>query len=272
MSHDGATSSLEPDAPAPSRQPLLECRGVVKWFGGLQALRGVDLKVYEGEVLGLVGDNGAGKSTVVKLLSGFYTPDGGEVLVGGEPRRLSPAIARELGVETVYQDLALCDNLDAIANVQLGREPVRFRVGPFKFIDRHAAESSARHRIAAVGGRIPDARAAVRRLSGGQRQAIAIARAMVGGTRILMLDEPTAALGLAQTDTTLELIRTVAEQGLGVVMISHNLEDVFRVCDRIVGLRLGFVTLDSPVAATTHEKVIACMTMGQALRRRSPAA
>jgi ABC-type sugar transport system ATPase subunit len=243
--------------------PVVECLDVVKWFGGVQALRGVSMHVGAGEVVGLVGDNGAGKSTLVKVLSGLHTPDGGEVRVAGEVVRLSPATAREHGVETVYQDLALCDNLDAVANVLLGQEPLRLRLGPFRFIDRRKAEQVTRERIAAVGGRIPDLAVSVRRLSGGQRQAIAIARATVHAHRLMMLDEPTAALGLAQRRTTLELIRGVAAQGVGVLVISHNLEDVFAVCDRLVGLRLGEVTLDAATGDTTREEVIACMTTGR---------
>ena len=252
--------------------PVVECRRIEKWFGGIQALRGVDMAVYAGEVVGLVGDNGAGKSTLVKVLSGLHAPDSGEVLVDGESVALSPSVARGHGIETVYQDLALCDNLSAVANVQLGQEPLRWRLGPLRFIDKRRAEQSARQRIAEVGGRIPDVHAPVRRLSGGQRQAIAIARATVSGHRMLMLDEPTAALGMRQRQATLNLIRTVAQRGLAVVVISHNLEDVFKVCDRIVGLRLGAVTLDSSVSRTTHEEVIACMTMGKVISGRSPGA
>lgn len=248
---------------------IVECRGVEKWFGGIRALSSVDLAIHAGEVVGLVGDNGAGKSTLVKVLSGFHTPDLGQILIDGEVVSLTPAGARAHGIETVYQDLALCDNLDAMANVVLGQEPIRFRVGPLRFIDRKAAAESARQRVTAVGGRIVDLHAPVRRLSGGQRQAVAIARGTVAGHRMLMLDEPTAALGIRQRHATLELIRSVANSGLGVVVISHNLEDVFNVCDRIVGLRLGTVTLDSATADTTHEEVIACMTMGKPILNRS---
>lgn len=253
----------------PRTPPVVECRGVEKWFGGIRALSAVDLAIHAGEVVGLVGDNGAGKSTLVKVLSGFHAPDRGEVLVDGQVVTLTPAVARAHGIETVYQDLALCDNLDAIANVELGQESVRFRVGPLRFIDRKGAAESARQRVTAVGGRIVDLHAPVRRLSGGQRQAIAIARGTVAGHRMLMLDEPTAALGIRQRHATLDLIRAVADQGLGVVVISHNLEDVFKVCDRIIGLRLGAVTLNAATSQTTHEEVIACMTMGKPLLKHS---
>jgi simple sugar transport system ATP-binding protein len=235
----------------------------MKWFGGVQALRGITLDVYPGQVLGLVGDNGAGKSTLVKVLSGLHHPDSGELWVGEEEiRGLTPLGARGLGIETVYQDLALCDNLDASANVTLGQEPIRFRVGPFAVVDKKRSLELTKERLTIVGARLPDLHASVRRLSGGQRQAIAIARATVRAHRMIMFDEPTAALGLSQRRTTLELIRGVADQGVAVIVISHNLEDVFKVSDRIVGLRLGEITLDTPIAETTHEEVMACMTMG----------
>ena len=248
--------------------PVVRCVDVTKWFGGVQALRGVTLDVFPGQVLGLVGDNGAGKSTLVKILSGLHHPDSGELWIGDEQiHGLSPHAARALGIETVYQDLALCDNLDASANVTLGQEPMKFRIGPFAVVDKKRAMALTKERLTVVGARLPDMHASVRRLSGGQRQAIAIARATVTAHRMIMFDEPTAALGIAQRHTTLELIRGVADQGVAVIVISHNLEDVFNVSDRIVGLRLGEITLDAPVAETTHEEVMACMTMGAPVRR-----
>jgi simple sugar transport system ATP-binding protein len=247
--------------------PEVRCVNLMMWFGGVQALRGVTLDIYPGEVVGLVGDNGAGKSTLVKILSGIHRPDSGELWIGGEQiKGLTPLGARALGIETVYQDLALCDNLDASANVTLGQEPVRFRFGPIAFVDKKRALILTSERLTIVGARLPDMHASVRRLSGGQRQAIAIARATVRAHRMIMFDEPTAALGLGQRRTTLELIRRVADQGVAVIVISHNLEDVFAVSDRIVGLRLGEVTLEAPTSETTHEEVIACMTMGAPAR------
>ena len=246
---------------------MVRCVDLMMWFGGVQALRGVTLDIYPGEVVGLVGDNGAGKSTLVKILSGIHRPDSGELWIGGEQiKGLTPLGARALGIETVYQDLALCDNLDASANVTLGQEPVRFRFGPIAFVDKKRALVLTRERLTIVGARLPDMHASVRRLSGGQRQAIAIARATVRAHRMIMFDEPTAALGLGQRRTTLELIRRVADQGVAVIVISHNLEDIFAVSDRIVGLRLGEVTLEAPTSETTHEEVIACMTMGAQAR------
>ena len=248
-------------------EPVVRCADLMMWFGGVQALRGVTLDILPGEVVGLVGDNGAGKSTLVKILSGIHRPDSGELWIGGEQiRGLTPLGARALGIETVYQDLALCDNLDASANVTLGQEPVKFKVGPFAWVDKKQATALTRERLTTVGARLPDMHASVRRLSGGQRQAIAIARATVRAHRMIMFDEPTAALGLGQRRTTLELIRRVADQGVAVIVISHNLEDVFAVSDRIIGLRLGEITLQAPTSETTHEEVIACMTMGAHVR------
>jgi len=233
----------------------------VKWFGGVQSLAGVDLTVHAGEVVALVGDNGAGKSTLVKTLSGIHQPDGGMIWVGDEPvSHLSPSRVRDMGIETVYQDLALCDNLGPVANVVLGQEPVRLRFGPFSILNKREATRIARQRLQEVGIRIADFDVTVRRLSGGQRQAVAIARAMMQARRVMMLDEPTAALGVHQTRTTLQVIRSVAEQGIGVVMISHSIDDVFRVADRIVVLRLGRVVLDTPAAATTPDAIVAHVT------------
>jgi ABC-type sugar transport system ATPase subunit len=247
---------------------VLRCEGIVKWFGGVQSLDGVSLSVHAGEIVALCGDNGAGKSTLVKTLSGIHQPDAGEIWLGEEPiSGLSPPLARELGIETVHQDLALCDNLDAVANVVLGQEPVRFKIGPIAFRNERAAVRIAKQRLDEVGIAIQDFDVSVRRLSGGQRQAIAIARAMMHAKRIMMLDEPTAALGIQQTETTLEVIRSVARQGLGVIVISHSIDDVFAVADRIVVLRLGRVILDVPAVDTTPDEIVASIT-GSRMRRR----
>ena len=244
-----------------SRPVALACEGIVKWFGGVQSLAGVSLQIHAGEVVALVGDNGAGKSTLVKTLSGIHQPDAGTIWVGDEQlTHLSPSRVRDMGIETVYQDLALCDNLDAVANVVLGQEPVRFRVGPISVLNKREATRVAKQRLKEVGIRIADFDVTVRRLSGGQRQAVAIARAMMQAKRVIMLDEPTAALGLQQTRSTLAVIRSVAEQGIGVVMISHSIDDVFQVADRIVVLRLGRIVLDTPAAATTPDSIVAHVT------------
>jgi ABC-type sugar transport system ATPase subunit len=242
-------------------EPVVRCVNITKFFGGVQALDRASVDFHAGEVVALVGDNGAGKSTLVKILSGIHQPDEGSIWLGDiEVRSLNAHRAREFGIETVYQNLSLCDNLGAAANVMLGQEPVRSRIGPFKFIDIRRSIEEARRRIEELGVALDDMVAPVRRLSGGQRQAIAIARATVKAHRMIQLDEPTAALGVRQTKATLDLVRSVASQGVAVTMISHNLDDVFAVAHRIVALRLGRVALDAPVGSTSREEVVACMT------------
>jgi ABC-type sugar transport system ATPase subunit len=244
-----------------SSAPLLRGEKIAKWFGGVQALRGVSIEIRAGEVLGLVGDNGAGKSTLVKILSGTYQADSGTIWLGDQQvHSLTPRSARDHGIETVYQDLALCENLDAVGNVVLGQEPVSFRLGPIEFLNRRQANRVARQRLQEVGARIGDFNVSVHRLSGGQRQAVAIARAMMRAHRVIMFDEPTAALGIQQTAATLKLLRAVADKGVGAIMISHNLEDIFSVADRIVVLRLGRVALEAKVSETSTEEVVGCMT------------
>jgi ABC-type sugar transport system ATPase subunit len=252
---DGGTTAVS------SRPVALRCEGIVKWFGGVQSLAGVSLRVHAGEVVAMVGDNGAGKSTLIKTLSGIHQPDAGTIWFGDEEAsHLTPSRVREMGIETVYQDLALCDNLNAVANVVLGQEPVRFRIGPVSILDKREATRTAKQRLREVGIQIADFNVTVRRLSGGQRQAVAIARALMQASRVMMLDEPTAALGLKQTRTTLDVIRSIAGQGIGVVMISHSIDDVFQVADRIVVLRLGRVVLDTPAESTSPDSIVAHVT------------
>jgi ABC-type sugar transport system ATPase subunit len=249
-------------------EPVFRCVEVVKWFGGLQALDGASLSVHAGEVVALCGDNGAGKSTLVKIFSGIHQPDAGELWLGNEKLTgLTPPRARELGIETVYQDLALCDNLDAIANVVLGHEPCSLKLGPIRFLNRREASRIARRRLDEVEIRIDDYRATTHRLSGGQRQAVAIARALMHAQRLMMLDEPTAALGVQQTETTLEMIRSVARRGLGVLVITHNIEDVFDVADRIVVMRLGRVVFDTPAVETNPNEIVSYITGGLGSKR-----
>jgi D-xylose transport system ATP-binding protein len=233
----------------------------------VQALAAVDLDVHAGEVVALVGDNGAGKSTLVKVVAGVGPPDAGGIEWRGRPVSLRrPADARELGIATVYQDLALCDNLDIAANLFLGREPATFGV-----LDEVAMEQRAGELVRSLGARLPDARAKVASLSGGQRQAVAIARSLLGEPAVVLLDEPTAALGVEQTAQVLELIERLRARGLGVVLISHNLEDVFTVADRIVVLRLGRNAGTFAAGEVTHEELVAAITgaaEGAAARRR----
>ena len=211
--------------------PILELRGVNKSFGPVHVLHDVDFKVYPGKVTALVGDNGAGKSTLVKSIVGVYSMDSGEVLFNGEPVSIgSPKDAAALGIEVVYQDLALCDNLDIVQNMFLGREIIAAGI-----LDEGAMETSARKTLASLSVRtVTSARQGVASLSGGQRQTVAIAKAVLWNSKVVLLDEPTAALGVAQTRQVLDLVRRLAEQGLGVVIISHNMVDVFEVADRIV--------------------------------------
>ena len=239
---------------------LLEARHVSKSFGPVQALHDVDFEVDRGEVVALVGDNGAGKSTLIKAIAGVQPPDSGEFFIDG--RRVSiktPADATGLGIATVYQDLALCDNLDVVANLFLGREPLEghgWRRLYEPVMERRTIELLGSLGVTTLG----NVRARVGTLSGGQRQAIAIARAMVGQPRIIVYDEPTAALGITQTGQVLQLIHHLRDQGMGVVVISHNLANVFNVADRIVVLRLGRRTAAFERRSTSHEEVVSAIT------------
>jgi len=226
---------------ADSRRPVLELKAVAKRFGAVQALAEVDFEVYPAEVVGLVGDNGAGKSTLVKVIAGTLRPDTGQYLFEGRAVSIrTPREAAELGIETVYQDLALCENLDVVANLFLGRERTRgFALGGPPFLDEVGMEKSASDFVHELHVRIPSLRTTVVSLSGGQRQSVAVARAVMFNSKVVLLDEPTAALGVEQTRQVKDLIRRLREKGLGVVVISHNLADVFDVTDRIVVLRLG---------------------------------
>lgn len=243
-------------------QPILEMHGISKRFGAVRALSDVDFEVYRGEVVGLVGDNGAGKSTLIKVISGVYRPDSGQYLFEGHDVSVAnPREATRLGIETVYQDLALCDNLDVVANLYLGRESIQAMVpGLLKVMDEVAMEREAERVVEELHVHIPSVRARVATLSGGQRQSTAVARAVMWHSKVLLLDEPTAALGVEQTRQVKNLIRELRERGLGVVVISHNLADVFDVADRIIVLRLGerVATFNTHVA--NPEQVVAAIT------------
>jgi D-xylose transport system ATP-binding protein len=241
---------------------LLEIDGVSKKFGPVQALDRVDFAVGEGEVVGLVGDNGAGKSTLVKTIAGIHSPDAGSIRFGGEKVSITrPQDATALGIATVYQDLALCDNLDVVANIFLGQEVVTG--GPAR-ATRQLDEAKMEHRagelLSNLAVTIPSTRTEVGTLSGGQRQQVAVARSLLGEPKVVLLDEPTAALGVPQTKQVLELIGRLRERGMGVVVISHNLANVFEIADRIVVLRLGRTAGDFRAEATTEEHVIAAIT------------
>ena len=237
--------------------PVLSLRGISKRFGAVQALDGVDFDVHAGEVVALVGDNGAGKSTLVKVMSGIYSADAGECRFEGEPVDVrSPQDATDLGIATVYQDLALADNLDVVANLFLGHELVR--VGPQ--LDETRMEQRAKELLGTLSTTIPSVRTEVASLSGGQRQQVAIARSLLGEPKVVLLDEPTAALGVPQTKQVLDLVRRLRDRGLGVVVISHNMADVFAVADRIQVLYLGRNNGDFATADTTREEVVAAIT------------
>jgi D-xylose transport system ATP-binding protein len=254
----------------PERTPLLALSGISKRFGAVQALSDAQFEVRPGEVVALVGDNGAGKSTLIKVISGIYRPDHGsfrwqgrEVSVG------SPNEASALGIATVYQDLALCDNLDVVANLYLGRE-LGTAGGPIGLMDEVTMERRAVEVLRKLSVKIPNVRTPIAALSGGQRQSVAVARSVVADNKVVLLDEPTAALGVAQTREVLALIKQLRAQGLGVVLISHNLADVFEVADRITVLRLGRWVGTFDAKATSREQLVAYMT-GAATGQANPA-
>jgi D-xylose transport system ATP-binding protein len=244
------------------KSPILVLRGITKRFGAVHALSGVDLEVFPREVIALVGDNGAGKSTLVKTIAGIFPPDTGEMRFGEQPVVLrGPKDASNLGIATVYQDLALCDNLDVVANLFLGREEVS---STSRALKEEAMERRAREVLKTLNVNIPSVRTPIAALSGGQRQSVAVARSIMSDAKLVMLDEPTAALGVAQTKQVLDLISRLKDQGLGVIVISHNLADVFQVSDRIVVLRLGRLAGNFETKATTREQVVARITGAEA--------
>ena len=247
-------------APA-SAAPLLELNGVFKRFGAVQALTDVDFAVHDGEVVALVGDNGAGKSTLIKAISGVGPMDEGSMRFDGQDVQVGqPSDSAGLGIAVVYQDLALCDNLDVVQNLWLGRE-ARLAGSLAAPLDEISMEQRTRELLDSLAVRtLRSVRAEVGALSGGQRQTVAISRAMLGEPRMVILDEPTAALGVAQTAQVLQLIRRLKERGLGVILISHNLGDVFEVCDRIAVLRLGRNAGDFPADDAHRQTVVAAIT------------
>ena len=239
--------------------PVLELRNIVKHFGAIHALNGVDLAVEPSEVLGLMGDNGAGKSTLVRIMAGNFPPTSGEVLLNGEPQHFGkPVEARRKGIEVVYQDLALCNNLTAAANVFLGRE-IGKGFGPVRWLD-HAAMA---RRAGELFGELKSEtrpRDLVRQMSGGQRQAVAIARTRLSRPKVVLMDEPTAAISVRQVAEVLDLIRRLRDGGIAVILISHRMPDVFEVCDRVAVLRRGRKVADKPVAGTSPEEITGLIT------------
>ena len=240
--------------------PLLELRGINKSFGAVHVLHDVDLAIYPGQVTALVGDNGAGKSTLVKAVAGIYSIDSGQYFFDGVEQHVhSPKDAAALGIEIVYQDLALCDNLDIVQNMFLGREEKRGLL-----LDEPSMEEKARQTLASLSVRtVKSVRQSVASLSGGQRQTVAIAKSVLWNSRVVLLDEPTAALGVAQTRQVLDLVRRLANQGLGVLLISHNMVDVLEVADRITALYLGRVAADVAAKDVNHSQVVELITAGR---------
>ncbi|MBN9142145.1 MAG: sugar ABC transporter ATP-binding protein [Micrococcales bacterium] len=243
-------------SPGPvDRVPVLSMRGISKSFGKVQALDDIHLDIFAGEVVAIVGDNGAGKSTLVKILAGVHPADEGEIEFEGQAVQIpDPSTSRALGIATVFQDLALCDNLDVVANLFLGREIAGVA------LDEEEMEKDAWELLRQLSARIPSVRVPIAALSGGQRQTVAIARSLIGDPRVVILDEPTAALGVAQTAEVLNLIERLRERGHGVVLISHNMADVQAVADRIIVLRLGRNNGDFLASEVGYEDIIAAIT------------
>jgi ABC-type sugar transport system ATPase subunit len=256
VSGDSASSGAEPT-------PLLALRGIEKHFGAVQALVGVDLEVPAGQVTALAGDNGAGKSVLIKCIAGIHTPDAGQILWEGRPVHVrTPREASALGIETVHQDLALCDNLDIVQNMFLGREAVRHLMLDEEHMETAAAETLATLAVTTVRS----IRQPVASLSGGQRQSVAIAKAVLWNSKLVVMDEPTAALGVSQTTMVLELVRKLADRGLGVLLVSHNLNDVFQVADRIAVLYLGKLAAVRPASELDRQSVVDLVTTGATTR------
>lgn len=240
--------------PMAEATPIVEMRNIKKSFAAVQALRGVDLVLHHNEVLGLVGDNAAGKSTLMKVLSGAYIPDEGEIFIEGKKAHITePMDARRLGIEMVYQDFALANNLDVVANVFLGREAVRTRLGPIGVMDKRHMEQETQRLLNRLKIDISSVRLQVERLSGGQRQAVAIARATAFNAKVTIMDEPTAALSVAAIDKVLDLVRELKAQGCSIIVISHRLEDIYQVSDRMIVLRQGRKVRDCPVVGDINE-------------------
>ncbi len=244
-------------------QPILEVDKLSKHFGAVQALNDFSMAIRPGEVVALAGDNGAGKTTLIKAISGVYRPTSGEIRLKGRPVSFStPQEARDQGIETIYQDLALADNLSIGANIFLGREPMTRRFGFLPVLDRRKMANAARETMALLDFHVSRLDAPVSNFSGGQRQAVAIGRAVYWNAQILIMDEPTAALGVPEQRKVISLIHQLKAQGRGVIFISHNLQDIFAVSDRIIVLRRGVTAGERKISETTHDEVVKLMVGG----------
>lgn len=244
-------------------EPLLEVRNLSKHFGAIRALNDVSMSIHPGEVVALAGDNGAGKTTMIKTISGVFRPTAGEVRLKGELVSFAtPQEARDKGIETIYQDLALADNLSIGANIFLGREPMTKAFGFLPVLDRKAMRKAAQETMALLDFHVSRLDAPVSNFSGGQRQAVAIGRAVHWNAQILIMDEPTAALGVPEQRKVIALIHQLKAQGRGIIFISHNLQDIFAVSDRIVVMRRGIIAGERRIAETTHDEVVKLMVSG----------
>ncbi|HUW40274.1 MAG TPA: ATP-binding cassette domain-containing protein [Rectinemataceae bacterium] len=248
---------------------LLETREITKRFGGLTAVDKVSIGVRAGEVLALLGDNGAGKSTLIKMISGVYRPDEGEILIGGKKADIgSPMDALAAGIETIYQDLALAENLDVGANIFLGRERMKRKLGILRVLDDAAMASEAQTVLDRLDIHIPSLKSTIKTLSGGQRQAVAISRSIYWDAKVLIMDEPTAALGIAEQRKVLSLVKTLKEQGIGVIIISHQMYDVFEVADRLAVMRRGVKVGERIVKDTTPDEVVGLMVGAETVGKK----
>jgi ABC-type sugar transport system ATPase subunit len=242
------------------KNTLLTVRNISKSFGSVVALNDVNFEIYRNEVVGIVGDNGAGKSTIIKIISGNYPPDKGEIYFEGKKINFkSPIDARKLGIETVYQDLSLCNNLDSASNLFIGRELYHNIIG-FEILDKKKMEKNTIEVLKKIGIKIPSIREKIEYLSGGQRQAVALSRFVAWGKNLALLDEPTAALGIRETEQVLHLINTIRRENISIILISHNLQQVFAVVDRIIVLRLGKVVGIKKVNETTPDEIVSMIT------------
>ncbi len=254
-------------------EPMLQVRELTKRFGGLTAVDRVDLEVYPGEVVGLLGDNGAGKSTLIKMVSGVYRPDGGQIFFQGKEIKLgSPMDALELGIETLYQDLALAENLNVYANIFLGRERTKPFLGFIRVLDHAAMHEESEKVLKRLEIEIPSLKSQIKTLSGGQRQAVAIGRSIYWNAKLLIMDEPTAALGVQEQRKVLDLVRVLRSQNIPIIVISHQLYDIFSVCDRLVIMRRGKKVAERLTKETTPDEVVGLIIGSEEVAAASGAA
>jgi len=249
-------------------EAMLEVRGLTKRFGGLTAVDRMDLQVYPGEVVGLLGDNGAGKSTLIKMISGVYHPDEGQILFQGKEVRLaSPADALQLGIETLYQDLALAENLDVFSNIFMGREKTKRFLGLIPVLDHQTMHDESKKVLDRLEIEIPSLRNLIKTLSGGQRQAVAIGRSIYWNAKLLIMDEPTAALGVAEQRKVLDLVRLLRSQNIPIIVISHQMYDIFSVTDRLVVMRRGKKVAERITKQTNTDEVVGLITGSEEVAR-----